>query len=219
MRDMWFVVGIAIYWGHLSIYDTLLIHRILKIILSLSDICLLTSLNCGRSYTTILRENALFVERAEHRTHFRWMNFHRLPFFVDLFWFELIFKGWEFISSFGSWFGSFFINLLLRLLFIWRWMLSWLCPIHYDVISFRLCCIWIFESTWRWWVFILVSKENCILSSPEFLGSSHVALRGIWWISCIWVRSLFPPVNGLLGRLLVNSLITIIVLNLHVKFR
>ena len=97
-------------------------------------------------------------------------------------------------------------------------MLSRLSPIHYVVIAFCFSCVWVFESTWRWWVLILISKENCILSSPEFLGSSHVALRGIWWISLIRIRSLFPPVNGFLSRLLIDCLITVIVLNLHVEF-
>ena len=218
MRDVWFVIGIAVYWGHLRIYNTLLVLWIFKIVFSLSNIGLLTSLNCSRSHATILWENALFIERAEHGAHFRRMDFHRLPSFVNLFWFKLIFKGWEFTGCFGSWFGRFFVKLLLRLLFIWRWMLGRFSPIHYVVISFRFGRIWVLESTWCWWIWVLISKENCILSSPEFLGSSHVTLRGIWRIGYIWIRSLFPPVNGLLGRLLINFLITVIILNLHVEF-
>ena len=218
MRDVWFVIGIAVYWGHLRIYNSLLVLWIFKIVSPLSDIGLLTSLNCGRSQATILWENALFIEGAEHRTHFRRMDFHWLPSFVNLFWFELIFKGWEFIGSFGSWLGYFFVKLLLRLLFIWRWMLGRFSPIHYFVILFRFSRIWVFESTWCWGIWVLISKENCILSSPEFLGSSHMALRSIWWIGYIWIRSLFPPVDGLLGRLLINCLVTVIVLNLHVEF-
>ena len=215
---MWLVVGIAVYWGHLRIYNTLLVLWIFKIILSLPDIVLLTSLNRSWSHATILWENALFVEGTEHRTHLRRMYFHWLPSFVNLLWFELIFKGWEFIGSFGPWLGSFFMKLLLRLFFIWRWMLGGFSPIHYVVISLRFSCVWVFECSWRWLVFILISKENCILSCPEFLGGPHVSLRGIWWISCIWIRSLFPPVDCLLGRLLINCLITVIILDLHVEF-
>ena len=145
------------------------------------------------------------------------MYFHWLPSFVNLFWFELIFKGWKFTGCFGSRLSRFFMELLLRLQFIRRRMFIGLSPIHYLVISFRFSCIWIFKSTWRRRVLSFISKENCILSSPEFLSCSQMTLRGIWWICCI-LRPLFPPVDGLLGRLLINCLITVIILNLHVEF-